>query len=415
MNAEIISVGTELLLGDIVNTNAQYLSKQLALYGVSVYSQCVVGDNEERIVRAYEAAFDKGADLIITTGGLGPTKDDITKEVAAKYFGRNMTIDENSLKRIEGFFNSQNLKMTEDNKKQAYFAEGAKILENKHGTAPGCILEDNGKIIISLPGPPREMMPMFESGVIPFLKERQSSILKSKVLRLSGIGEGLAADKIADLLDYENPTVAPYAKTNEVHFRITANAQNEQEANKLIAPVVAEIYNRVGEFIYGEDEISLSDSIAKQLVKKNITIAAAESCTAGLLTSTLANYPGISAVLKEGFITYSNESKMSRLNVKEETLNNFGAVSHECAAEMAEGVAVAAGANIGISITGIAGPDGGTEQKPVGRVYIGFCCNGNVFTKEFNIIGDRERVRGRAVTYCFNELTRIIKDMPVQK
>lgn len=407
MRAEILCVGTELLLGDIVNTNAQYLSRRLADLGISVYHQSVVGDNVERLKKEFEEAFTR-ADLVITTGGLGPTPDDLTKETGADYFNKNMVLDRDSLDKLNSYFIKKGKEELKGNNiKQAYFPEESVILPNNHGTAPGCVIEENNKVLIVLPGPPREMKPMFENSVVPFLKKYSKGILKSKVLRICGIGEGIMAEKISDIInDSINPTVAPYAKEWEVTLRITSKADTEEEASKLIEPVESEIRRRLGENIYGEDETSLEEVIGKILISKNLTISTAESCTGGLIASRLVDYPGISSVFLEGAVTYSNGAKINRLKVKEETLENFGAVSEETAREMAEGIAKTSGTNIGLSTTGVAGPGGGTVEKPVGLVYVGLYINGNVQVKKLELSGTREMIRRRTTITALDWLRR---------
>lgn len=412
MNAEILSVGTEILLGDILNTNAQYLSQQLAGLGVNVYYQTVVGDNADRLFEALKNAFGR-ADLVITTGGLGPTDDDLTKETAAKFFDKKMILDDDTLVSITEIFKkfSHDHQMPESNKKQAYIIEDAAVLKNDLGTAPGLLLEEGGKVLIMLPGPPNEAVPMFERHCIPFLKTKQDAMFVSRVLRLSGIGESAAAEKIKHLLDsQDNPTIAPYAKSNEVVFRITARAKNEDDAAALINPVAEEIYGLLGGNIYGEGETTLAECIVRTLAERNLTLAVSESCTGGLVTSALVNVAGASKVLLEGVTTYSNDSKMKRLNVKEETLSKFGAVSAEVAVEMAEGVMKSADSAIGISTTGIAGPDGGTEEKPVGLVYLGMCIGDKVNSKKLTLTGDREKIRNRTVAVLLEWLRTEIKN-----
>ena len=371
MNAEILAVGTEILLGDIVNTNSQYIARELADLGVGVYYQTVVGDNPERMKRAMYEAFSR-ADIVITTGGLGPTADDLTKEMGAEYFGKKLILDERSLKRLKNFFNKLNKTMTDNNVKQAYVPEGSIVMYNQNGTAPGIIIEENGKILIMLPGPPKEMVPMFDEQVKPFLKSKQEYTLVSRVLRVSELGESTMESMVRDIIDESlNPTVAPYAKNNESLLRITARAKSNEEAEKLIEPVADEIYRRLGDNIYAEGETNISQVVAKALLESGKTISVSESCTGGLLASAFIDNSGISEVFMEGAVTYSNEAKMNRLGVKKETLDSFGAVSEQVAMEMAEGIAKTARTNIGMSTTGVAGPDGGTEEKPVGLVYIG--------------------------------------------
>lgn len=406
MKAEIIAVGTEILLGDIVNTNAQYISKFLADIGILVYHQSVVGDNSERLAEELKASFEK-ADIVITTGGLGPTTDDLTKEVGCSYFNKKLVLHQESLDKIEDFFRTLNRTLTENNKKQAYFPEGSIILANDHGTAPGCIIEDNGKILILLPGPPKENKPMFENYVVPYLKKFQQGSLISKTLRICGVGESSVATQISHIIERQiNPTVAPYAKENEVTLRITAKASNTEEAYKLISPVENEIRDVLGENIYGEGETPLENVVAQMLIKKNLSLSAAESCTGGLLSGRLINYPGISKVFMDGCVTYSNEAKIKRLGVKKETLEIYGAVSKNTAIEMAEGVARTSGTDIGISTTGIAGPSGGTDEKPVGLVYIGLYIKGQTYVKKLTFPGDRQSIRQRTVTSSLDFLRR---------
>jgi nicotinamide-nucleotide amidase len=406
MKAEIIAIGTEILLGDIVNTNAQYLAKELANLGIDVYHQSVVGDNEDRILEAFKNAFER-CDLVITTGGLGPTQDDLTKELGAKYFNKKLVLHKPSLDWIKTYLDMKDEAVVEANKKQAYFPEDAVILPNSNGTAPGAIISENDKILVILPGPPREMKPMFNNHVIKYLAGITGKVIKSKTLRLFGIGESLMAKKINNLIQNStNPTVAPYAKDVDVTLRITAKGKDEDECNNLINPIYKEIKEVLGEYIYGEDENSLEAVVAEILCNKNLSIATVESCTGGLVASSLISYPGISEVFKEGAITYSNEAKMKRLGVKKETLDKYGAVSEETAKEMVIGIAREAKTDIAISTTGIAGPGGGTNEKPVGLVYIGVFVKGNVVVKKFNFTGDRERIRRKATMNALNILRK---------
>ena len=411
MNAEILAVGTELLLGDIVNTNAQYLSRQLAGLGIGVFYQTVVGDNEQRLQDAYRIAFGR-SDIVVTTGGLGPTEDDLTKESAAKYFGKAMVLDDLSLAGINDYFAKNCFTMTEGNKKQAYIPEGARPLPNHHGTAPGVLFEENGKTLIMLPGPPHECIPMFEEFVLPVLRERTDGVFISRMLCVCGIGESALEAMLKDLIDgQDNPSIAPYARLGEVRLRLTANAAGEDQANHLLDPLAAEIYRRLGDNIYGEGETTLEDAVGAALIERGLTIACAESCTGGMFTARLVNFSGISKTLRESVVTYTNESKVARLGVSEKTLHDFGAVSAECAKEMAAGVACTAGANVGLSITGIAGPDGGTDEKPVGLVYIGLSVNGEITVKELKLSGNRQRIRERTVTMALDLLRREIQSV----
>ncbi|MGL5244644.1 MAG: competence/damage-inducible protein A [Sarcina sp.] len=411
MKAEILSVGTEILLGDIVNTNAQFISKELANLGVNVYHQSVVGDNEKRILKAFDDAF-KQCDLVITTGGLGPTKDDLTKELAAQYLGKKLVLHKPSLDYINNYFKKLGKVPSENNKKQAYFPQDAIVMDNPNGTAPGAIMTEANKTIIVLPGPPSEMKPMFNNFVAPYLSSLTDSILLSKTLRIFGIGESSMEKLVEDLIENQtNPTIAPYAKDVDVILRVTAKAKNEEEANKLIEPMEKEIRKRLGHNVYGEGETTLEDVVGKMLVDKNLTISTAESCTGGMLASTLINYPGISQVFIDGVITYSNEAKMKIIGVKKETLDNFGAVSEETAKEMAEGIAKLSGTKIGVSTTGIAGPGGGTEEKPVGLVYVGLYINGEMKVKKFTFQGDRQKVRIRTVMNVLDWIRREVQSI----
>lgn len=405
MKAEIIAIGTELLLGDIVNTNAQYLSKELALLGIEVYYQCVVGDNPTRLLETINTSFSR-SDIIITTGGLGPTDDDLTKETFAKYFQEELVFDEKAFANIEHTFKRLNREMTENNRKQAMVVENnGTVMYNKNGTAPGIIIEKNDKIAILLPGPPKEVLPMFENQVLPFLQEKQQATFISKVLRVADVGESALETMVKDLIDNQkNPTIATYAKDGEAVLRITAKAENKEKAYDLITPVTAEIRSRLGNNVYGEDETTLPEVIISLLKNKGYTISVAESCTGGLIMDSLVSCSGASSVVKEGCITYSNESKVIRLGVSLETLEHWGAVSPEVALEMANGIAKTSGSNIGIGITGIAGPDGGTPEKPVGLVYIGISINGESKVCACNFAGKRNKIRTRACYQALNLL-----------
>ena len=404
MKTEIITVGTEILLGDILNTNTHYLSNELANMGIDVYYQITVGDNEQRLLSQLKESF-KRSDLVILTGGLGPTEDDITKEVCAKYFNMEMEFHEQSWDKIIEIHNKMNRKPTENNRKQAYFPKGSLILPNKYGTAPGCIMEKDKKTIIVMPGPHKEMKPMFDNYVKPFLLKDNKNILKSKVLRIIGMGESKIENDLLDLIDKQiNPTIATYAKDGECTVRITAKGKNEKEVESLIEPISNEIKSRFKEKVYGEDDTTIEDEVAKILVDNNLTIAVAESCTGGMVAADLINYPGISSVFMEGCVTYSNEAKMMTLNVKKETLNTVGAVSEQCAKEMSEGVAARHNTNIGLSTTGIAGPEGGSEDKPVGLVYMGITINNKTIVKKYIFNGNRQQIRSRACKTLLNDL-----------
>lgn len=400
MVAEIICVGTELLMGNTVNTNATFIARKLADLGISVYYQTVVGDNPGRLTEAVNIAL-KRADMIITSGGLGPTEDDLTKETIVKAMGSELIFDEHTKERILEYFTKLGKadRITDNNWKQAYIPQDGFAIDNDNGTAPGIVCEKNGKIAVLLPGPPYEMKPMMENSVVPYLEKLQDEKLYSKMIKICGIGESALETQILDIIDNQtNPTIAPYAKLGEVNLRITAKAGSKDEADKLIAPVENELKKRFGKYIFAEDEfVSLEDAIVEILKSKGFTIATAESCTGGLMAGRLINVPGASSCLNESFVTYSNEAKMKRLGVKEETLKAFGAVSEQTAYEMAQGVAKATDSNVGLSSTGIAGPGGGTEEKPVGLVYVGCSINGVTKVRRFQFSGNRENNRNHTV------------------
>lgn len=404
MKAEIITVGTEILLGDILNTNCRYLSRELAAMGIEMYYQITVGDNEERLLKTLEESLNR-SDIVICTGGLGPTEDDITKEVCAKYFGYKLELHKPSLDAMIERFKHMNRVPTKNNEKQAYFPKEAYILKNDNGTAPGCIMEKEGKMIVVIPGPPKEMESMFENYVKPYLSKLTDDVIESEVLRIIGVGESKVENDILDIIDSQtNPTIATYAKGYECTLRITAKAKSVEEAKELIKPMSDEMKRRFGQSLYATGETSIEEVVAKMLVENNLKIAVAESCTGGMVSASLINYPGISSVFMEGCVTYSNEAKMKSLGVKKETLDVYGAVSDKCAKEMASGVAARYNTNVGIATTGIAGPGGGTDEKPVGLVYFGIYINGKVITKKYVFNGDRQGVRERATRTILNDL-----------
>ncbi|MCL2386482.1 MAG: competence/damage-inducible protein A [Defluviitaleaceae bacterium] len=404
MTAEILTVGTEILLGNIVNANAAFLSQGLAGLGISVFKHTSVGDNHGRLAAAFASAFEN-ASLVITTGGLGPTQDDITKSVAAEYFGRELEMHEESRQKIIQRFAGRTL--PESVERNALIPQGAEVLPNENGSAPGICMERDGKILIMLPGPPHEMQPMFTKYAAAFLRKKTDSVFVSRTLKIIGMGETSVESQLRDLIDAQtNPTIAPYAKVGDVHVRITASAPDEKTAQALIAPVAEEIYTRLNPCVYGEDETPLAETVINQLKNKNHTLAVAESCTGGLIASNLVAVSGCSAILKEGFVTYSNEAKIARLSVPESLIKEHGAVSPEVAAAMAENAAKVSGATIGLSITGIAGPEGGTPEKPVGLVYIGLHINGQTQTAQHKTIGNRNEIRTRSALLALDLLRR---------
>lgn len=409
MIVELISVGTEILLGNIVNTNAAYLSEKCAALGLSCYYQDVVGDNEERLNETIKTALSR-ADIVILSGGLGPTQDDLTKEVAAKVMGKPLYLHEESKAAIERFFEKRGLEITDNNWKQAMMPEGCIVLDNPNGTAPGVIMTENGKHVILMPGPPNEMIPMFEMSVMPYLNKLQDGIIFSQTVKICGVGESKAESMVKDLIEAQtNPTIATYAKTGEVHLRVTSRAENEKEARKLVKPVVKELKGRFGSHVYTtEDDVTLEKAVVDLLLANKLTISTVESCTGGLLAARLINVPGVSEVFKSGYITYSNKAKRRLLGIKKNLLLKHGAVSKEIAREMAKGAALVSKANVTVSVTGIAGPDGGSEEKPVGLVYIGCDVCGKITVKECHFSGDRAKIRDNTVSAALSLLRECI-------
>lgn len=385
MKSAILSVGTELLFGQITNTNSVYLSQQLNMLGIDVMYHFTVGDNPQRLEEMIHHAF-LDCDLIITSGGLGPTQDDLTKETAALALHDELVIHEPTMAWLEGYFKKLNRVMTENNRKQAYMPSRATIFDNDAGTAPGFALEENGKIIICLPGPPREMTLMFQNKVLPFLENKSKSTIYYKMIRTFGIGESALETALEDLIDAQiDPTLATYAKEGEACLRIASKRNTLDEAEQAVDAMLEKVKERVGEYIFSCNDENFYEVVGKKLLDGNISISCAESCTGGLFAQTMTNIPGISAVFDRGIVTYSNQAKMDELGVSAETLEKYGAVSEETAIEMAEGLKTVTGSRLCISVTGIAGPDGGTEEKPVGLVYICAILDGNLVSKEFRM------------------------------
>ena len=390
-SAEILCIGTEILMGDIINTNAAYIAKELAGLGINVYHQSVVGDNPQRLKESLALAFSR-ADIVITTGGLGPTYDDLSKETIAAYFNRKLVMDEESLHAIECHFLRLNRVMTDNNKKQAMMPEGCVIFANHNGTAPGCAIEgegeQQGKTAIMLPGPPREMKPMFEQGVKPFLLKDSDTRLVSHTMHFFGIGESMLESILHELMEEStNPTVAPYAKTGEVQLRVTARVKQGEDAEVLLQPVMEQIKEKVGEFLYGIDVGDLQTAAVRALKEKNLHVAVAESCTGGYVAKRITDVSGASDVFECGICSYSNRIKHQILGVKQETLDTFGAISEETAREMAVGERRISGAEIAVSVTGDAGPQA-SEGKDVGLVYIGV--DSDHFKKVFMLYVNRK-------------------------
>lgn len=370
MNAEILSVGTELLLGQIVNTDAQFLSRQLAELGIDVYAHSVVGDNAGRLRAALDVALNR-SDIVITTGGLGPTMDDLTKETIAEYWGLKLVPHQPSLDAMREFFTRTGRTMTANNEKQALFPEDAIVLDNPHGTAPGCILTREDKTIIILPGPPHELQPMFINLVRPYLMERSGHRITSVFLKVCGIGESEVEYRLRDIVaGQSNPTIAPYASPGDVMLRVTARTALGEDPDRLLKPVVEAIHARLDPYVYSDSGESLAECVVGLMTRRGLTLSIAESCTGGLLSSMVVDVPGASAVLDQCIVAYSNRAKVDRLAVPQALIDRHGAVSEEVARAMAEGVRRLSGTDYAVSTTGISGPGGGTPRKPVGLVYI---------------------------------------------
>ena len=409
MTVEIIAVGTEILLGNIVNTNAAYLAEKCAGLGLSCYYQDVVGDNEERLMEMIRLALTR-ADIILLSGGLGPTQDDLTKEAAAKGMGKELYLHESSREAIRQFFAERNMEITENNWKQAMVPEGCIVVENPGGTAPGIIIAENGKHVVLMPGPPGELIPMFEKSIIPYLSGLTTGVIYSQTVKICGVGESKAESMVEDLVNaQDNPTIATYAKTGEVHLRVTATAPDEKEAKKLVKPMVKELKGRFGNHVYTTDsEVTMEKAVVDLLMANKLTACTVESCTGGMLSARLINVPGVSEVFKSGYVTYSNKSKRKLLGIKKNILVKHGAVSEQIAREMAKTAAILARTDVSVSTTGIAGPDGGTPEKPVGLVYIGCNVCGRVTVKECHFHGTREKIRESTVSAALSLLRECI-------
>lgn len=409
MNTEIIGIGSELLLGQIANTDAQYISQRLSELGINVYYHTVVGDNLERVKKVLKTATSR-ADLIFTTGGLGPTMDDLTKEAIADFLGLPMVLHESSKEAIEGYFKRSGREISENNYRQAYFPQGSLVMENNNGTAPGAIIEKDNKIFVVLPGPPRELIPMFNDFVMPYLEKKSSEKITSRVLKIYGMGESTMEDKIKDLLKNQtNPTIAPLSTPSELTLRITAKTSRDESPDYFLDPIEEEIKKRLGDVIYGHGEDSLESVVIDLLQKNKITIALAESCTGGLVSQRLTSIPGASKVFLEGITSYSNESKALRLAVDESILKEYGAVSSETAEEMALGLLKTSNADLTLSITGIAGPEGGSIEKPIGLVYIGIASkSGFLKVNKYNFTGNRHRIQVSASSVAIDTIRRYL-------
>ncbi|MDR3592242.1 MAG: competence/damage-inducible protein A [Negativicutes bacterium] len=410
MIIEIVSTGTELLLGQIVNTNSSYLARKLNELGFDVLFQSTVGDNRDRMAQVLSTALAR-ADIIVTTGGLGPTQGDITKEVTANLLGKTMYLHEPSLKSIKCFFAARQIAMTGNNQRQAMIPEGAIVLDNDRGTAPGVIIETDNNTVIHLPGPPVEMEGMFEKSVAPYLRSRfgVQGIIFSKVLRSYGIGESTLEEEIKDLIKSQgNPTIALLARSGEIHVRLTAKAASGEEAQSLIAGLEQQIRGRIGQYVFGTDDETLEQVVGELLTAKQLTVSFAESCTGGFVSHKITDIPGSSAYLTGSVICYSNDSKISAVGVPAATIESRGAVSPETAKAMAEGIRQRLASDIGVGITGIAGPGGAVPGKPVGLVYIAVAGSGGVQCHQHNFTGQRGSIKLRAALAALNHLRQYI-------
>ncbi len=412
MIAELVTTGSELLLGQIVNTNAAYMAQELNRMGVDVCFQTTVGDNRARMKEVLAHALTR-ADLVITSGGLGPTRGDITKEVSAEVMGRTMALDEECVTRLKAHFARLGREMTENNLRQAMIPEGAHIFVNHAGTAPGVAIEKDGKLLVNLPGPPSEMKDMFQRSLVPYLVEKYdiSSIIYSRVLHTYGIGESMLETKIDDLiLAQKNPTLALLIRPTGVIIRITAKAENEAAAEALIAPVEKEIRARLGNLVYGADDEKMEEIVGKELLEKKLTVATAESCTGGLVASRLTDVAGSSEYVKGGIVSYTDEVKASTLGVPREILAEYGAVSEPTARAMAEGARKVLDTDVAVSITGLAGPGGGTEKTPVGTVFIAASGANGIVAEKHSFTGTRGQVKFRASQAALALLRKYIRE-----
>lgn len=413
MAAEIISVGTELLLGEIANTDAQYISECLSELGIDLYYHTVVGDNVGRLTDVLRLAKSR-SDLIITTGGLGPTYDDLTKEVICKTFGLELELHEPSLERMRRFFADLGKEMTDNNLKQAYLPKGCTVFANDWGTAPGCAAESDGVTVLMLPGPPRECRPMMRECAMPYLRSRSEKVIVSSNVRIFGMGESAVEAILREKMEHaENPTIAPYCKEGEVMLRVTAAAKTAAEAHAMLPPVTDELCAILGDVVYGVDVDSLEACVVSLLREKGMTLATAESCTGGLVAKRITDVAGSSDVFLGGVVSYANEVKRDVLEVPERLLKTYGAVSRPVAAYMARGAAKLTGADVAVSLTGIAGPGGGSAEKPVGLVYVGLCLRGATYVKELHLGGrtrDRAYVRTLAAGHALSMVQKAIRN-----
>ncbi|SHI70120.1 competence/damage-inducible protein A [Propionispora hippei] len=412
MILEIVTTGTELLLGQIFNTNAPYLAEKLNEMGFDVVYQTTVGDNRERMAHVLQTALER-ADIVITSGGMGPTQGDITKEVTASLFNRAMYVHEPSLERIRTLFTRRQMAMPQSNERQAMIPEGAIVVDNDWGTAPGVILEDGGKTIINLPGPPRELESMFSHAIAPYLAKRyggQGTIV-SRVLHTYGISESALEERISDYITKQtNPTLALLVRPGgEIIVRLTAKAADKPSATALIAKLEEELRQQIGEYIFGVDGVSLGEVVGKALMERKLKISLAESCTGGLVTSRITDVPGSSSYLLGSVVCYDNSIKISQVGVAEATLREYGAVSYQTALQMAGGIRHRFGSDLGVGITGIAGPGGDTSDKPVGLVYVAIDGPRGSEHYKFNFSGERTYIKERTAYTVLNLIRKYLE------
>lgn len=412
MKVAVLAVGTELLFGQTVNTNAVYLSRELNLMGFDVMYHHTVGDNPERMKEIIEMSY-KDCDMVITTGGLGPTQDDLTKEILCEMFGDELVLHQPSMENIKQIFRKLQFKMTDNNIKQAYMPSKAVVFPNDQGTAPGCALEKDGRYAICLPGPPREMTAMFENHVRPYLQGMSEGSMCYRLIRTFGIGESNLETQLMGLIDGQtDPTIATYAKEGECYLRIASKRDTAEEAEAAVSEMLEKVKDCIGEYIYDCDNRDLPEVVGEKLIENGITISSAESCTGGMFAEKLTSVPGISQVFGRSFVTYSNEAKMDILGVKKETLDKYGAVSEETAREMARGLQKASGSRICVSVTGVAGPDGGTPEKPVGLVYIGAVCDDKEVCRKVQMRNvNRQWNRNFSMLHMFDVVNRLIDEV----
>ncbi|WDV47790.1 competence/damage-inducible protein A [Clostridiaceae bacterium M8S5] len=409
MKGEIINVGTEILLGNIYNTHSKYLSEKLSSLGIDIYYHTSVGDNPGRIKETLKTSLNR-SDLVILTGGLGPTKDDVTKECVAELLDKRLIFDKNVMDDIDKFFKNRRKKYVDSVKKQSYIIEGSKVLKNEVGTAPGLFLEENRKTIIILPGPPKELENVFIKAE-KILASRADNIIKSKTLRFTGIGESDLEEKIIDLIENQtNPTIAPYVKEGHVEIRVTAKANGVKQAEDMLEDTIKQIEDKIGRYLFSKEDESIEEVVYKLLKERGLKIGFCESCTGGLISSRLTRISGSSAVFDRGIVTYSNTAKIEEVNVNHKDLEEYGAVSKQVALSMAKGLYNKSDIGIAVSVTGIAGPTGGTDKKPVGLVYFGVASKDVEYTTKRIFIGTRDRIQNKTANTAFELVIKLLKE-----